>query len=117
MNHSLREVTDIISNKWNVVKTVVSLTTPRTDSKMNRSNCKILHGIGKREFMQKRYVSVSDNNNLWFGYCLLNQILKEKDGFHLTNTGVSLLISNIRKAMHSVFVIKANPKLKFKKKD
>ena len=84
---------------------------------MTGLNCKIVDGLVQQKYLQNRYVYVSDNNNLWFGNCALNLNLKVKDGIHLTDRGVSLLVSYIRKAMHIALDIKITQKLKCKEQD
>ena len=110
--HKLQDVIKLISNKWQNIKTVVSLSTPRTDNRICRVNSEIIDGLVKREFMDKQDVYVSDNGNMWHGSIPISHLLKS-DKFHLTERGISLLASNIKNALHTVLSIKSQQKTKY----
>ena len=100
----LEKITNIISSKWNNTKTIVSLTTPRTDDEIHRINSEILDGLIKRNYVSqpRKNVQISENTNLWHS----NKHVLKPDKYHLSDQGTSMLASNLKNSLHSSLGIK-----------
>lgn len=108
-NECIRKLDTVITTakrKWDKVKFIVSLTTPRLDNKAHRVNCEILDALVKSKYLDNMNVYVSENSNMWHGSVPIGHLLKEQDNIHLNERGCSMLASNIKYALKTMLGLK-----------
>ncbi|CAC5374404.1 unnamed protein product [Mytilus coruscus] len=98
----VKELGDIIlsmQQKWESMKIIVSLTTPRSDSLIYNTNGQIINALMKQSFSEVNIMFV-DHSNMAFGGDPTPEMLAE-DKFHLSTKGIDQLASNIKRTIHS----------------
>ncbi|CAC5413589.1 unnamed protein product [Mytilus coruscus] len=100
--YCVKELGDIIlsmQQKWESMKMIVSLTTPRSDSLIHNTNGQIINAPMKQSFSEMN-VMIVDHSNVAFGGNRTPEMLAD-DKFHLSTKGIAQLSSNIKRAIHS----------------
>ncbi|CAG2218274.1 unnamed protein product [Mytilus edulis] len=97
----LDQLISLIHDKWSLAKIVISLTTPRKDDIGFFTNGQIINALVKQSVIGNEVTSVTycEHSNMLLQGNPINELLAD-DKFHLSTKGVSILASNIKKAIH-----------------
>ena len=102
----LEELVSCIRDKWPNCKIIISLTTPRKDDIVYHTNGQIINALLKQKIIgdPARCISYCEHSNmLSYGNPVDNLLTEDK--FHLSERGVSMLASNLKREIHSVLKI------------
>ncbi|VDI84200.1 Hypothetical predicted protein [Mytilus galloprovincialis] len=88
------------SSKWPLLKCVISFTTPRRDSITNFTNAQIINALLKQKFSGVDNIFFADHTNMLVNGNPNDNLLCE-DKIHLNDKGISILASNIKRAIHT----------------
>jgi len=100
----MQELVELISQKWEYISCIISLTTPRQDSLKNHTNGQIINAMLKQVYDSNKDVLLVDHNNMLRDGNPDPELLRE-DKYHLSNNGISQLSANLKHAIHSVLNI------------
>ncbi|VDI52008.1 Hypothetical predicted protein [Mytilus galloprovincialis] len=98
----VKELGDIIlslQQKWESMKIIVLLTTPRSDSLIHNTNGQIINALMKQSFSEVNVLFVDHSNKAFGGNPTPEMLAVDK--FHLSTKGIAQLASNIKRAIHS----------------
>ena len=107
----LEGIVSIARGKWPMANIIISLATPRKDNIMYHTNGQIINALIKQKLISDPVECVSyceHTHMMWHG-SPIDELLNE-DKYHLSTKGVSILASNLKKAIHSVLDIPMPPK-------
>ena len=96
------------TSKWPLLKCIISLTTPRKDNMSNSTNAQILNVLIKQKFIGVDNLYFADHTNMLVNGNPNDNLLCE-DRYHLSEKGISLLASNIKRAIHVALDIPLPP--------
>ena len=108
---NLEEIVSIARGKWPQAKIIISLTTPRKDNISYHTNGQIINASIKQKLISDPVKSVTycEHSNMMSYGNPINELLNE-DKYHLSPKGVSILASNLKRAIHTVLDIPMPPK-------
>ena len=86
-------------HRWNSTKVLISLATPRYDSVNHNTNGIIINALLKQKLLDNKGVVLIDHSNMLHEGNVVPKLLAE-DKYHLSEQGVSVLASNIKRAIH-----------------
>ncbi|CAC5362498.1 unnamed protein product [Mytilus coruscus] len=96
----LFDIVSEASSKWPLLKCVISFTTPRRDSITNFTNAQIINALLKQKFSGIDNIFFADHTNMLVNGNLNDNLFCE-DKIHLNDKGISILASNIKRAIHT----------------
>ncbi|CAC5374668.1 unnamed protein product [Mytilus coruscus] len=96
----LFDIVSEASSKWPLLKCVISFTTPRRDSITNFTNAQIIKALLKQKFSGIDNIYFADHTNMLVNGNPNDNLLCE-DKIHLNDKGISILASNIKRAIHT----------------
>ncbi|CAC5360084.1 unnamed protein product [Mytilus coruscus] len=96
----LFDIVSEASSKWPLLKCVISFTTPRRDSITNFTNAQIINALLKQKFNGIDNIFFADHTNMLVNGNPNDNLLCE-DEIHLNDKGISILASNIKRAIHT----------------
>ncbi|CAC5400944.1 unnamed protein product [Mytilus coruscus] len=96
----LFDIVSEASSKWPLLKCVISFTTPRRDSITNFTNAQIINALLKQKFSGIDNIFFADHTNMLVNGNPNDNLLCE-DKIHLNDKGISILASNIKRAIHT----------------
>ncbi|CAG2253761.1 unnamed protein product [Mytilus edulis] len=91
----MTRICDDIRSRFNNIKIVISLPTPRSDSEDYNSDGQLITILMKTKFRGDDSVILCDNSNLAYKGQVMNRYIAQ-DQFHLTPDGTAVLAANIR---------------------
>lgn len=95
------DLTTSICSKWPLVKIIISLTTPRSDSVTNNTNGQIINLLLKQKFTGVDNIFLVEHSNMLYQGNPKRDLLCA-DGYHLNEKGISHLAGNLKRAIHTV---------------
>ena len=104
----VKEMVNVVKEKNDKAKVVLSLGLPRNNTKLNRKIERINNSI-KESFAEDNNVEVCDNSNLFYRGNASRGVL-ENDGLHLARTGTSVFSKNLKASLMKVLKLKSTKK-------
>ena len=104
----LESVLSIIHSKWNPIKIVISLATPRIDNLTYHTNGLIINALIKQKVSCESSISYCEHVNM-LQNGNPNPDLLNDDKYHLSPKGISHLASNLKKSIHDALEIPVQP--------
>lgn len=89
-----------ICSRWPLVKLIISATTPRMDSMDHSTNAQIINVLLKQKFTGVDNIYLVEHNNM-LRYGNPNRDLLKDDKYHLTDKGIAILASNLKRGIHT----------------
>lgn len=100
--HSVDKLSQIIcqvTTKWPYLKCIISFTTPRKDNMSYCTNAQIINYLIKQKFTGVDNIFFAEHSRMLINGDPNDNLLKD-DRYHLNDKGISLLASNIKRAIH-----------------
>ena len=98
----IKELSPIALDLFPGIKVVLSAPTPRLDSEVLNSKGQLISAMLKHEYLGAQNIYICDNSNLSYKGKPIDRFLSTKDGFHLSNQGITMFAANIRDTIDEV---------------
>ena len=94
----------VIYKKWDSIKIIISLCTPRLDNINYQTNGEIINAFIKQKTATSVDILVCDHSNMLVNGLLSPEFLDDKL-FNLSGKGISCLAANLKKSIHAALNI------------